>query len=245
MDEIWVQPAAGDAGTALGAACLVAQRMGDQIHPMSSAALGTEWTDRAVRRILESAGIPYEEPDDIARVVGSMLAEDAVVGWFQGPAEFGPRALGHRSFLAHPGHAANTERLNAIKGRERFRPIAPIVTVERASEIFRDGPIPSPFMLFTHTVAPGWRDRIPAVVHVDGTARIQTVDPDHEPLLHRCLTAFEQRTGVPVLINTSFNNAGRPIVDHPLEAIECLASTPTDAVAIGSCLVRRQGFVGG
>ena len=245
MDEIWVQPAAGDAGTALGAACLVAQRMGDDIQPMSSAALGTEWTDRAVRRVLDGAGIPYEEPDDIAGVVGSMLAEDAVVGWFQGPAEFGPRALGHRSFLAHPGHAANTERLNLIKGRERFRPIAPIVTVERAAEIFRDGPIPSPFMLFTHTVAAGWRERIPAVVHVDGTARIQTVDAEDEPLLHRCLTAFEQRTGVPVLINTSFNTAGRPIVDHPLEAIECLASTPTDAVAIGSCLVRRRGLLGG
>lgn len=239
FDEIWVQPAAGDAGTSLGAALLVARRMGDEIQPMSTAALGSAWSDEQIRRALDDAGVPREHPSDIAATVGRLVAEDAVVGWFQGAAEFGPRALGHRSLLAHPGHEANTERLNHIKGRERFRPIAPLVTAEHAPDIFEGGPIPSPYMLFTHRVREAWRPRIPAVVHIDGTARIQTVDAADEPLLHRCLTSFAARTGLPVMVNTSLNTAGRPIVDTPRDALECLASSPMDALAIGPFLVRR------
>lgn len=240
FEEIWVQPASGDAGTAVGAAYLAARRLGDAPVPMASPALGRSWSPGEIRAFLERAAIPYEEPPDIALAVADILADDGIVGWFEGPAEFGPRALGHRSLLAHPGTGANQERLNDIKGREQFRPVAPLVELSRAGEIFSGGPIPSPYMLFTHDVAPEWRDRIPAVVHVDGTARIQTVDPAEEPLLGRCLAAFEERTGLPVLVNTSFNTAGRPMVDSPRDAIECLATGPVDAVALGPFLVRRM-----
>ncbi len=131
--------------------------------------------------------------------------------------------------------------MNDIKGREQFRPIAPLVLLERAPDIF-DGPIPSPYMLFVHDVHPQWRDRIPAVVHVDGTARIQTVDPDGEPLVADLLRAFEQRTGIPVLVNTSLNTAGRPMVDSPQDALELFGSAPVDALVLGPHLVRRAAL---
>ncbi|MET7645926.1 carbamoyltransferase C-terminal domain-containing protein [Streptomyces sp. NPDC005426] len=237
FERIWVQPAAGDAGTALGAALHVAAEHGP-VRPMSTAALGRGWSDEELRRILETAALPYEEPEDVAAAVAEELAQDGIVAWFQGRSEFGPRALGHRSLLAHPGRAENLERLNAVKGREEFRPVAPMVLAERAAELF-DGPLPSPYMLFVHEVAKEWKDRIPAVVHVDGTARIQTVDAAAEPLVARMLTAFERRTGLPVVVNTSLNTAGRPMVDHPREALECFGSAPVDLLAIGPFLVRR------
>jgi carbamoyltransferase len=162
------------------------------------------------------------------------------VAWFQGRSEFGPRALGHRSLLANPARAENLSRLNDVKGREQFRPVAPMVLRERASEIF-EGLLPSPYMLFTHRVEPGWRERIPAVVHVDGSARIQTVDRSEEPLVARLLDAFQARTGLPVVVNTSLNTAGRPMVDDPRDALECFGSAPVDALALGPFLVRRPG----
>jgi carbamoyltransferase len=173
-----------------------------------------------------------------------VLAADGVVAWFQGRSEFGPRALGHRSLLADPRGAGNLEKLNDIKGREQFRPVAPMVLAERAAEIFRDGPLPSPYMLFTHGVHDAWRDRIPAVVHVDGTARVQTVDAADEPLLARMLERFEARTGVPVVVNTSLNTAGRPMVDDPRDALECFGSAPVDLLAIGPFVVRRSRTLG-
>ncbi|MFF8691180.1 carbamoyltransferase [Streptomyces sp. NPDC015144] len=237
FDDIWVQPAAGDAGTALGAALHVtAERV--RPRPMRTAALGREWSDEHLRRLLEAAALPYEEPEDVAAAVAEELAQDGIVAWFQGRAEYGPRALGHRSLLAHPGRAENLDRLNAVKGREEFRPVAPMVLAERAAGLFR-GPLPSPYMLFVHEVAEEWRPRIPAVVHVDGTARVQTVDSATEPLVARMLRAFEQRTGLPVVVNTSLNTAGRPMVDHPREALECFGSAPVDLLALGPYLVRR------
>jgi carbamoyltransferase len=239
FDEIWVQPAAGDAGTALGAALWIAHGLGDRVEPMRSAALGRAWDEDELAGWLAAAGIEPERPDDIAAATAEILAADGLIAWFQGGAEFGPRALGHRSLLANPCQAANLERLNDVKGREQFRPVAPLVSLERAREILADGPVPSPFMLFTHTVRDEWRDRIPAVVHVDGTARAQTVDPATEPLLASVLDHFERLTGVPVLVNTSLNTAGRPIVDDPRDAFECLGSAPVDALVIGPFLVRR------
>ncbi len=240
FDEIFVQPAAGDAGTALGAALWVAREHGgDRIAPMGTADLGRSWDDDALLTRLRAAGISPERPVDVADAAAEILASDGIVAWFQGAAEFGPRALGHRSLLANPCHEANLERLNEVKGREQFRPVAPIVTVERAAEIFRDGPIPSPYMLFTHRVRDEWRSRIPAVVHVDGSARAQTVDRRSEPLMAAVVDAFERRTGVPVLVNTSLNTAGRPMVDDPRDALECLGSAPVDALVIGPYLVRR------
>ncbi|MBW8738220.1 MAG: carbamoyltransferase [Streptomyces turgidiscabies] len=236
--RVWVQPAAGDAGTALGAALLLAAGAGDDPEPMTGADLGCDWSDAELGAWLKTAGVPFDRPPDIAATVADALADNAIVAWFQGRSEYGPRALGHRSLLAHPGHAGNLERLNDVKGREQFRPVAPMVLAERASEIF-DGPMPSPYMLFVHHVAPEWLERIPAVVHVDGTARVQTVDARREPLVARVLTEFERRTGLPVVVNTSLNTAGRPMVDDPQDALECFGSSPVDLLAIGPYAVRR------
>jgi carbamoyltransferase len=237
-ERIWVQPAAGDAGTALGAAMHVAAELGDRVRPMPTAALGRGWDDEELEARLRTAALGYERPDDVAQAVAEALARDEIVAWFQGRSEYGPRALGHRSLLADPRAAANLERLNDVKGREQFRPVAPMVLEERAAEIF-DGPLPSPFMLFTHDVRPGWAERIPAVVHVDGTARIQTIDRAAEPLVARMLERFEALTGVPVVVNTSLNTAGRPMVDDPRDALECFGSAPVDLLAIGPFVVRR------
>jgi carbamoyltransferase len=239
FERIWVQPASGDSGTALGAAMHVASEMGDRVQAMDTAALGRGWDDEALAARLQTAGVAFERPDDIADAVAEVLADNGVVAWFQGRSEYGPRALGHRSLLADPRHPANLEKLNDIKGREQFRPVAPMVLAERAPEIF-DGPLPSPYMLFTHRVRDGWEEKIPAVVHVDGTARIQTVDRQQEPLVARMLERFEARTSVPVVVNTSLNTAGRPMVDDPRDALECFGSAPVDALAIGPFLVRRE-----
>jgi carbamoyltransferase len=238
FDNVWVQPAAGDAGTALGAALALAGEAGEPRAPMPSAKLGRGFSDDEIEATLTEAAVPHERPADLAAAVGDALADNQLVGWFQGRAEFGPRALGGRSLLADPRRIDNLERLNTVKGREQFRPVAPMVLAERAAEIFSGGPIPSPYMLFVHDVADGWRSRIPAVTHVDGTARIQTVDRS-DPLLHATISRFAERTGVPVIVNTSFNTSGRPMVDSPRDALECFGSAPIDMLAIGPFIVRR------
>lgn len=238
FDHVWVQPAAGDSGTALGAALSLAGDAGEPIQPMSSAALGRGWTEDEMEAALTDAALAYGRPRDLAATVGEALAQNQLIGWFHGRAEYGPRALGCRSLLADPRDAANLERLNAVKGREQFRPVAPMVLAERASEIFSRGPIPSPYMLFVHDVADSWRSQIPAVTHVDGTARIQTVD-ESQPTLHATISHFARHTGVPVIVNTSFNTAGRPMVDSPRDALECFGSSPIDMLAMGPFVVRR------
>ena len=240
FEDVWVQPAAGDAGTALGGALQTAVDLGEKVEPMSGADLGRGWSDEELAAILSDAEVEYERPVDLAAEVARALRENALVAWFQGRSEFGPRALGHRSLLADPSDADNLERLNRVKGREQFRPVAPMVPVGRAPDLFSGGPLPSPYMLFVHDVAPRWRDRIPAVVHVDGTARVQTVDPEDDPLTARLLSEFEALTGVPVLINTSLNTAGRPMVDSPRDALECFGSAPVVVLALGPYLVRRS-----
>jgi carbamoyltransferase len=242
FERIWVQPAAGDAGTALGGALHVAEQLGDRVRPMGSAALGPAWSDEELEAWLVTARVPHTRPADIADAVAEVIAADGVVAWYQGRSEYGPRALGHRSLLADARNPANLTRLNDVKGREQFRPVAPMVPAQRAPEIFEGGPIPSPYMLFTHRVRPTWRERIPAVVHVDGTARIQTVDAADEPLIARMLECVERRTGVPVVVNTSLNTAGRPMVDDPRDALECFGSAPIDVLAMGPFLVRRASF---
>jgi carbamoyltransferase len=238
FEHVWVQPAAGDSGTALGAALALAARRGERCAPFTTAALGCGWDDDHLEAVLKAAEQPYDRPVDLAEDVASALAEGAVVGWFQGRSEYGPRALGHRSLLCDPRRPENLGRMNAIKGREEFRPVAPMVLADRAPEIF-DGVHPSPYMMFVHRVRPEWIDRIPAVVHVDGTARIQSVDDRDEPLMAAVLRAFDRRTGVPVVVNTSFNTAGRPMVDTPQEALECFGSGPVDLLVLGPFTVRR------
>jgi carbamoyltransferase len=240
FERIWVQPAAGDAGTALGGALCLSSEAGDAPRPMPGAFLGRGWSDAELAAWLDTAAWPYERPASIADAVAAELAADRIVAWFQGRSEYGPRALGGRSLLAHPGRRANLDRLNAVKGREEFRPVAPMVLAESAGEIFR-GPLPSPYMLFVHDVAPTWRRRIPAVVHVDGTARAQTVDRAAQPLAAELLDGFAARTGLPVVVNTSLNTAGRPMVDDPRDALECFGSAPVDVLAMGPFLIRRPG----
>ena len=158
---------------------------------------------------------------DICKETAKILADGNIIGWFQGRSEFGPRALGNRSILADPRKAEMKDILNSrVKFRQPFRPFAPIVLKERADEIFL-GPGNSPYMLMAKQVAPEWKDKIPAIVHVDGTARVQTVAEDENPILYRLLKEFEALTGVPVLVNTSFNIKGEPIVETPEDAIQC------------------------
>ncbi len=239
FERVWVQPAAGDAGTALGGALFAAHDIGDRVVPFTTAALGRGWSDAELEACLREADVGFERPDDLPDAVADVLARNGVVAWFQGRSEYGPRALGHRSLFANPSHPDNLHRMNVIKGREQFRPVAPMVLAERADEIF-EGPTPSPYMVFTHRIRPAWKDRIPAAVHVDGSARAQTVHADDEPLVHQLLCAFERRTGVPVLVNTSLNTAGRPMVDDPRDALECFGSAPVDILVLGPFLVRRR-----
>jgi carbamoyltransferase len=212
--HVWVQPAAGDSGTALGAALHVAYDMGDHVRPMGTAALGRGWDDAAIEDHLRRNRVAFTRPADLPAAVADVIAAGGVVAWFQGRSEFGPRALGRRSLLASATRPDMTDRLNAVKGRERFRPVAPMVHARAAAEIL-EGPLPSPYMLFVHRVREHWRDRIPAACHIDGTARAQTVDPDSEPLVARLLDEVERREGVPVVVNTSLNTGGRPMVDDP------------------------------
>nr|BFE58180.1 carbamoyltransferase C-terminal domain-containing protein [Dactylosporangium thailandense] len=243
FERVWVQPAAGDAGTALGAALHLSSAAECPIAPMRGADLGRGWSEAALEDELRRAALPYTRPPDIAAEAAAVLAGGGIVAWYQGRGEYGPRALGHRSLLAHPGESAMTARLNDVKGREQFRPIAPMVRAERFGEVF-DGVYPSPYMLFVHRVRPEWTDRIPAVVHVDGTARVQTVHPDDEPLVARLLAEFEARTGLPVVVNTSLNTAGRPMVDTPREAMELFGSAPVDLLALGPFAVHRAAAFG-
>ncbi|MBQ1046338.1 MULTISPECIES: carbamoyltransferase family protein [unclassified Micromonospora] len=241
--DVWVQPAAGDAGTALGAALHVATELGDRTAPMTGVDLGRGWSDEELEAELRRAALPYTRPESIAAEAAEVLAGNGIVAWYQGRSEYGPRALGHRSLLAHPGDRDTTRRMNDVKGREQFRPIAPMVRAERFPEVF-EGVYPSPYMLFVHRVKPQWRDRIPAVTHVDGTARVQTVHAETEPLVAEMLAEFERRTGLPVVVNTSLNTAGRPMVDTPREAMELFGSAPVDLLALGPFAVRRRAFDG-
>jgi len=239
--RMWVQPAAGDAGAALGAALWVdAQERGDgqRTYCMDHAFLGPAYDDAEIESFLRWAKLPYRRLADVADDTAALLAQDKVIGWFQGRMEFGPRALGARSILASPLHASMQARLNEIKDREDFRPVAPVVLEEAAAEWFA-GAGASPFMLFVYDVQPDKAARIPAVRHVDGTARIQTVNREQHPLYYDLITRFQARTGVPVLVNTSFNTRGEPIVCTPRDAVECFWTSPLDALVIGSFLLEK------
>lgn len=245
FENVWVQPAAGDAGTALGAALWVDHQKrgahGDR-WVMDHAYLGPSYPDDEIGRFLDRSGVRYRKLDDVAKAAADLLADEKIIAWFQGPMEFGPRALGARSILASPRDSAMQARLNELKDREDFRPVAPVVLAERAHEWFdakgRQG-IEAPFMLFVFDVLPERADMIPAVRHTDGTARVQTVRARQNPLLHQLLTEFESRTGVPVLVNTSFNTRGEPVVCSPRDALESFWTSPIDALVIGRYLVEK------
>jgi carbamoyltransferase len=239
--RVWVQPAAGDSGTSLGAAMWIdSQQHGASPRrwQMDHAFLGPAFGEHEIEEFLQQAKLRYRRAADLSQEVAGLLAQNKVIGWFQGRMEFGPRALGARSILASPLDASMQQRLNQIKDREDFRPVAPVVLEQEAANWFVNAGV-SPFMLFVHDVRPDKADRIPAVRHVDGTARIQTVNRSQNPAYHDLLHAFAQRTGVPVLINTSFNTRGEPVVCTPRDAVESFCTTPLDALAIGPFIVEK------
>lgn len=239
--HVWVQPAAGDAGTALGAALWIDAKQRNTTQRnfvMDHAYWGPEYTDEQIENFLQWTKTKYKKLENIAEETATLLAEDKIIGWHQGRMEFGPRALGSRSILASPINASMQARLNEVKDREDFRPVAPAVLEEDAPEWFVNAGF-SPFMLFINDVRPDKADRIPAVRHTDGTARIQTVNREQHPLYYDLLKCFKEKTGVPVLVNTSFNTLGKPIVCTPRDAIECFRGSPFDALVIGSFLLEK------
>ncbi|HUP00804.1 MAG TPA: carbamoyltransferase [Gemmatimonadota bacterium] len=260
FERLWIQPAAGDAGGALGAALVAwhewagAPRRPALGDAMAGGFLGPSFPDEDVAAFLDRERVPYERVgyDDLPGRVAELLADGRIVGWFQGRMEFGPRALGARSILADPRGRDVQRTVNLkIKFRESFRPFAPSVRVERARDYF-DLDVPSPYMLLVAPVRGAsiegeGLDRlrhvdsvVPAVTHVDGSARVQTVHEETNPLYYRLLLAFEALTGCGVLVNTSFNVRGEPIVCTPEDAYRCFRRTHIDALAIGPCLIRKD-----
>ena len=272
FDEIWIQPAAGDAGGAIGAALAVWHRMdpqpADQSPPvgqrdhMKGSLLGPSYSRETIRRFLEERGVPCHEHDDDALPVevASLLADEKVVGWFQGRMEFGPRSLGARSILGDPRSPRMQSVLNLkIKYRESFRPFAPAVLRDRVSEYF-ELDCDSPYMLLVAKVRQDKclemtpeqqalfgidrllvpRSTIPAVTHVDYSARVQTVSEAENPAFHALLTAFDAQTGCPVLVNTSFNVRGEPIVCTLEDAFRCFMRTEMDYLALGNFVLDKR-----
>ncbi|MEM9533509.1 MAG: carbamoyltransferase [Pseudomonadota bacterium] len=263
-DEIYVQPAAGDAGGSLGAALQASYSLGGvkrrvaKPDGMSAAALGPEFDDAAIEAALREAGAVYEQVDEPSLLASTAqaLAAGEAVGWFQGRMEFGPRALGRRSILADPRDATTQRNLNLkIKFRESFRPFAPAVMADRVGEWF-SADQPSPYMLMVDQVHPAQRRKvdgaadglaqlsqerstIPAVTHVDGSARVQTVAREDNRLFYELLAAFDEQTGCPVLVNTSFNIRGEPIVCTPQDAWRCFMGTDLDRLVIGRFVLQK------
>lgn len=234
--ETWIQPAAGDDGLALGAALYVSQAILKEPnrYEMDGAYLGPEYPQSEICTALDVSGIHYRrvETTNLIQETIDHLEKGKIIGWFQGRMEWGPRALGNRSILAHPGIPTMKQTLNArIKKREWFRPFAPVILAERQAEVFEESH-PSPYMLHVYKIRKEWRERLRAVNHVDDTGRLQSVTRSQNPKYYDLIKAFEARTGIPALVNTSFNE-NEPIVCSPQEAISCFQRTKMDVLVIG------------
>ncbi|AKJ30603.1 carbamoyltransferase [Caldimonas brevitalea] len=252
FDQVWVQPAAGDAGTALGAALWTDWQERTRSAGgapalrrwrMEHAYWGPGYDDAEIEQLLTWAKLPYRRLTDVAGETARLLQDNRIIGWFQGRMEFGPRALGARSILASPIRPEMQARLNELKDREDFRPVAPVVPEDELAAWFTPAAAnggSAPFMLFIYDVLPEQASRIPAVCHADHTARVQTVRRDSNPRYYDLLKAFKALTGVPVLVNTSFNVRGEPVVNTPRDAINAFYSTPLDALVIGSFLLEKN-----
>ncbi|MFC1748554.1 carbamoyltransferase [Pseudomonadota bacterium] len=247
FQQLFIQPAAGDAGGAVGAAMvgywkMIRDRGGDVSRKWqwSDTYLGPEFGDKQIEYALKEAGVVFQKmsSEKLIGRVAKLIAEQNIVGWFQGRMEFGPRALGNRSILADARNPKNQDRVNLkIKYRESFRPFAPSVLKESASEWFDQGGIPDQYMLMVAQVK---NPAIPAVTHVDNSSRIHTVSEKSNQKYHALIREFEELTGVPVIINTSFNQRGEPIVCSPVDALNCFLRTEMDYLAIGNFLVDKS-----
>lgn len=242
VDRAYFQPAASDDGTAVGAASYVlhAKHRIQRASPVTHAFWGSEWPEKGIERALEINGRSFRRypREELIQVAAGSIADGNIVGWFQGREEWGPRALGNRSILCNPALPTTKETLNSrVKNREPFRPFAPVCREEDLTTCF-EGEHPVPFMIMVYKVRPDWRSRIPAVTHEDNTGRVQTVAPDQNANLYDLIGAFRARTGVPVLLNTSFNE-NEPIVHTPNQAIECFERTKMDALGIGPFWIEK------
>jgi carbamoyltransferase len=242
VDELFVQPAATDDGTAIGAA-IALQKRSNRDTPnelMDHAYLGPSYGSDTVRRVLEESRVPYVQTDDVERIAAWLLASGHVLGWFQGRMEFGPRALGARSIIGDPRSAETRDRVNAsVKFREEWRPFAPACLVERAHEFFEPASS-SPFMILTFTVKEDKREVIPAVTHIDHSARVQTVTEHASPRYWGLINEFDRLTGVPVVLNTSFNLKGEPIVCTPQDALRTFFTSGLDFLVIEDFVVPKH-----
>lgn len=240
VDDFYAPPHASDAGLAIGCALLQSIGAGSKPQPMLHAYLGPEYSEDEILGILKQARAPYDYVDDLERTVAKDIASGKIVGWFQGRMEFGPRALGNRSILADCRRAEMKDIINhRVKFREPFRPFTPSVLEEAGKDYFQHPGI-SPYMNITFLVRPEKKDEIPAVVHVDGTVRIQTVSAKTNPRYHRLISEFAKVTGVPVVLNTSLNIKGDPINCSPREALATFYSTGMDCLAIGPYYLRKK-----
>jgi carbamoyltransferase len=242
VERLFIQPAATDDGTAVGAALGAHHALTGTVPraELASVYLGNSATQEEIEQNLRVYKIPFIRSRHVSRSVARLLDQGHIVGWFQGRMEFGPRALGNRSILADARDPGMKDKVNeVVKFREGWRPFAPSVLLERFADYFEPS-IPSPFMILTHTVRPEKRSTIPAVTHVDGTARIQTVERQTNPRYWDLISEFERLTGVAVVMNTSFNLRGEPIVSEPKDAIRTFFSSGLDFLAIGDCIVAKD-----
>jgi carbamoyltransferase len=242
FEEFFAPPACSDAGTALGAAQYVATcKLGLPRTGGNYVYLGPEFSEAEIEAVLRRNGPTYHRPSDIASFAARQVADGKIIGWFQGRMECGPRALGNRSILADPRDPESKSRLNEkIKHREPFRPFAPSVLLERTGDYFASDH-PSPVMLLVYDVIKQRREQVPAITHVDGSARVQTVSRDENPTYWRLIKAFDDLTGVPMVVNTSFNDNEEPIVCTPEDAIRCFQKTDLDGLAIGPFWIDKEG----
>jgi carbamoyltransferase len=251
FEDVYIVPPAGDGGTSLGVASYVYfnilknRRTNDSV--LRSAYLGPGFSTEEIKSFLNKNKIKFHEfknKEELLKIVATLIWKNKVIGWFQGRMEFGPRALGSRSILSNPCNPKMQDILNLkVKHREKFRPFAPVVTLEDAPKIFecdRPIPIPTDFMLMVYPIKKEWRKKLPAVTHVDGSGRLQTIRREQNPLYYDLIKEFEKLSGVPVLINTSFNIRGEPIVATPLHAYRCMMGTGIDFLVIDKFLVKRD-----
>ena len=241
IDDIYIQPAASDAGVSIGAAFYLYHKLGYKSDfVMDHAYWGPSYSNEYIKEYLDAHGIHYEEHDDIAGVSAELIAKGKVLAWFQGRMEMGPRALGNRSILADPRKAEMKDILNFyVKHREPYRPFCPSLLEEAADEYLEDA-YPSPFMILTFMVREKKQKEVPAITHVDGTARPQTVSKKINPLYWRLIKSFEEETSVPVIINTSFNIKGQPIVRTPRDAVKTFFNTGIEYLSIGNFLLDKS-----
>ncbi|HET7209960.1 MAG TPA: carbamoyltransferase C-terminal domain-containing protein [Terriglobales bacterium] len=240
--QTWIQPAAGDEGLAIGAALHTYHSVLQQPRrfEMKNSYLGPEFSCVRLEQALKAANLPYRrlEREPLLDAVAQQISDGKITGWFQGRMEWGPRALGNRSILAHPGLAGMKDALNSrIKNREWFRPFAPSILAERQQEYFEED-YPSPFMLHVYKIRSERRAQLCAVNHVDDTGRLQSVSREENPLYYDLIRAFERKVGIPVVLNTSFNE-NEPIVCAPEEAVDCFMRTRMDALALGPFLALK------